>query len=103
MAPFDVAAAIADGRVAVQEYATSASLGLAALDGAPALDRLAASDAAIASLDAMNDLAPLARVLGFTSIESYVTWKRLEPDLLHHRLAYRFGYSSGISTTLLGI
>ncbi len=31
------------------------------------------------SLDAMNDLAPLARVLGFTSIESYVTWKRLEP------------------------
>jgi hypothetical protein len=48
-------AAIADGRVAVQEYATSASLGLAALDGAPALDRLAASDAAIASLDAMND------------------------------------------------
>ncbi len=32
------------------------------------------------SLDAMNDLAPLARVLGFTSIESYVTWKRLEPE-----------------------
>ena len=31
------------------------------------------------SLDAMDDLAPLARVLGFTSIESYVTWKRLEP------------------------
>ena len=31
------------------------------------------------SLDALNDLAPLARVLGFTSIESYVTWKRLEP------------------------
>lgn len=32
-----------------------------------------------ASLDALTDLAPLARVLGFTSIESYVTWKRLEP------------------------
>lgn len=32
------------------------------------------------SLDAITDLAPLARVLGFTSIESYVTWKRLEPD-----------------------
>ena len=32
------------------------------------------------SLDAINDLAPLARVLGFTSIESYVTWKRLEPQ-----------------------
>ncbi len=32
------------------------------------------------SLEAMNDLAPLARVLGFTSIESYVTWKRLEPQ-----------------------
>jgi hypothetical protein len=27
----------------------------------------------------MRELAPLARVLGFTSIESYVTWKRLEP------------------------
>ncbi len=33
-----------------------------------------------ASLEAMNDWAPLARVLGFTSIESYVTWKRLEPE-----------------------
>ncbi|MBI2432709.1 MAG: beta-galactosidase [Candidatus Hydrogenedentes bacterium] len=33
-----------------------------------------------ASLQAMNELAPLARVLGFTSIESYVTWKRLEPN-----------------------
>jgi hypothetical protein len=32
-----------------------------------------------ASLEALSDLAPLARVLGFTSIESYVTWKRLEP------------------------
>jgi hypothetical protein len=32
-----------------------------------------------ASLEAMEDLAPLARVLGFTAIESYVTWKRLEP------------------------
>jgi len=29
--------------------------------------------------EAMRELAPLARVLGFTSIESYVTWKRLEP------------------------
>ncbi len=32
-----------------------------------------------ASIEAMRELAPLARVLGFTSIESYVTWKRLEP------------------------
>ena len=31
------------------------------------------------SVAAMNELAPLARVLGFTSIESYVTWKRIEP------------------------
>ena len=31
------------------------------------------------SLEAMSDLAPLARVLGFTSIESYVLWRRLEP------------------------
>jgi hypothetical protein len=33
-----------------------------------------------ASLEALAELAPLARVLGFTSIESYVTWKRLEPQ-----------------------
>ena len=45
------------------------------------------------SLDAMNDLAPLARVLGFTSIESYVTWKRLEPE--------REGSSTSLSTTRL--
>ena len=32
-----------------------------------------------ASLDAMVDLAPLARVLGFTSIESYLIWRRIEP------------------------
>ncbi len=31
------------------------------------------------SLEAMDELAPLARVLGFTSIESYVLWRRLEP------------------------
>ena len=31
------------------------------------------------SLDAMADIAPLARVLGFTSIESYVLWRRIEP------------------------
>jgi hypothetical protein len=31
------------------------------------------------SLVAMADLAPLARVLGFTSIESYVLWRRIEP------------------------
>ena len=31
------------------------------------------------SLEAMADLAPLARVLGFTSIESYVLWRRIEP------------------------
>jgi|GEM_PF-282156 len=33
-----------------------------------------------ASLDAMADLVPLARVLGFTSIESYLIWRRIEPD-----------------------
>jgi len=33
-----------------------------------------------ASLRAMRETAPLAKVLGFTSIESYVTWKRLEPN-----------------------
>ncbi len=32
------------------------------------------------SLDAMVDLAPLARVLGFTSIESYLIWRRIEPE-----------------------
>ncbi len=32
-----------------------------------------------ASLEAMDEIAPLARVLGFTSIESYVLWRRLEP------------------------
>ena len=47
--------AIADGRIAVEDAAKSSVLGLAALDGSSALDRLAASDAAIASLDAMND------------------------------------------------
>ncbi|MBI3853281.1 MAG: beta-galactosidase [Verrucomicrobia bacterium] len=43
------------------------------------VDVLGDMSALSASLDALNDLAPLARVLGFTSIESYVTWKRLEP------------------------
>lgn len=33
------------------------------------------------SLDSLNEFAPLARVLGFTAIESYVTWKRLEPGV----------------------
>ena len=32
-----------------------------------------------ASLDAMDEVAPLAKVLGFTSIESYVLWRRIEP------------------------
>lgn len=32
------------------------------------------------SLDALVDLAPLARVLGFTSIESYLIWRRIEPE-----------------------
>lgn len=31
------------------------------------------------SIDALNDLAPLAKALGFTGIEAYVSWKRLEP------------------------
>lgn len=31
------------------------------------------------SLELTRELAPLARALGFTSIECYVTWKRLEP------------------------
>ncbi|MBI2424153.1 MAG: beta-galactosidase [Candidatus Hydrogenedentes bacterium] len=33
-----------------------------------------------ASLKNLNEIAPLTRVLGFSSIESYVTWKRLEPN-----------------------
>lgn len=32
------------------------------------------------SLDAMVDLAPLARTLGFTAIESYLIWRRIEPE-----------------------
>jgi len=32
------------------------------------------------SLDSIAELGPLARVLGMTSIEGYVTWKRLEPE-----------------------
>ncbi len=32
-----------------------------------------------AALDGMADMAPLARVLGFTAVESYVLWRRLEP------------------------
>jgi hypothetical protein len=43
------------------------------------VDVLGDMSALPASLASLNDLAPLARVLGFTSIESYVTWKRLEP------------------------
>jgi hypothetical protein len=43
------------------------------------VDVLGGVDTLEQSLDAITDLAPLARVLGFTSIESYVTWKRLEP------------------------
>ncbi|MBX3177619.1 MAG: beta-galactosidase [Candidatus Hydrogenedentes bacterium] len=31
------------------------------------------------SLAALNELAPLARVLGFNAVESYVSWKRVEP------------------------
>ncbi|GMW02723.1 MAG: hypothetical protein AMXMBFR84_38590 [Candidatus Hydrogenedentota bacterium] len=33
------------------------------------------------SLNNLADLAPLARLLGFTAVESYVTWKRLEPEV----------------------
>ena len=43
------------------------------------VDVLGDMSALPASLDALHELAPLARVMGFTSIESYVTWKRLEP------------------------
>ena len=49
------ASAIAGSRTDVQDAAKSAMLGLAALDRSAAIDRFAASDAAIASLDAMND------------------------------------------------
>lgn len=31
------------------------------------------------SINELNDLAPLAKVLGFNGIEAYVSWKRLEP------------------------
>lgn len=38
-------------------------------------------EAALASsLDALADYAPLARVLGFTSVETYVAWNTLEPE-----------------------
>lgn len=36
-------------------------------------------DAREASVRELNDLAPLAKVLGFNGIEAYVSWKRLEP------------------------
>jgi hypothetical protein len=49
------ASAIAGSRTDVQDAAKSAMLGLAELDQSAAIDRFAASDAAIASLDAMND------------------------------------------------
>ena len=32
------------------------------------------------SLDALRELAPLARVLGFTAVESYVPWNSIEPN-----------------------
>lgn len=50
-----------------------------------------------ASLVALRELAPLARVLGFTSIESYVTWKRLEPNA---EGAFDFGYYDTIVAAL---
>ena len=49
------------------------------------------------SLDNLNDLAPLARVLGFTSIESYVTWKRLEPE---REGEFNFSYYDAITEKL---
>jgi hypothetical protein len=43
------------------------------------IDVAGGMDTLDASLAAMREYVPLAKVLGFTSIESYVTWKRLEP------------------------
>lgn len=39
---------------------------------------LGGPDTLQSSLDALHELAPLAKVLGFTSIESYVRWDRVE-------------------------
>ena len=44
------------------------------------LDVLGGFDTLEKSLDEAHELAPLAKLLGFTAIEAYVTWKRLEPD-----------------------
>ena len=33
-----------------------------------------------AALDSLRELAPLAAVLGFNAIESYLTWNRIEPE-----------------------
>lgn len=43
------------------------------------IDVVGGMDTLDASLAAMREFVPLAKVLGFTSIESYVTWKRVEP------------------------
>lgn len=43
------------------------------------IDVTGGMDTLAASLDQIDELAPLCRALGMTSIEGYVTWKRLEP------------------------
>lgn len=50
-----------------------------------------------ASIEAMRELAPLARLLGFTSIESYVTWKRLEP---RREGEFDFGFYDAVTRVL---
>ncbi|MBN2327305.1 MAG: beta-galactosidase [Candidatus Omnitrophica bacterium] len=48
------------------------SAGVAVLSDAEALH---------SSLDALHELAPLAKVLGFNAIESYVKWNLIEPEM----------------------
>lgn len=43
------------------------------------IDVVGGMDTLQASLEQIDELAPLCRALGMTSIEGYVTWKRLEP------------------------
>ncbi len=42
---------------------------------------LSDSTALKSSIDALHELAPLAKVLGFNAIESYVKWNLIEPEL----------------------
>lgn len=45
------------------------------------IDVVGGMDTLDASLESIAEIAPLAKALGMTSIEGYVTWKRLEPNV----------------------